>query len=256
MMGKKIILMANDRPGLEVCKYILAEGDEIVRLYIHKENNQKLTEEIIAASGCSEGDVFLASELKNDKHTKTLYDLNADFIITVYWAYLINEEILNSVPNTVNFHPALLPVNRGWHPHVHSIIDGSPLGVTLHSIALTADSGPIWAQEEVKLDPYDTAFTIYEHLQNKIIDLFQRKWGAIKNGKITPTVQDESKAVYHKKNEIGKLDEINLKKEMPLKEAINLLRARSFGNRGFAFYHDQGEKVYLNLRLSKDTFFK
>ena len=37
---------------------------------------------------------------------------------------------------------------------------------------------------------------------------------------------------------------------------INLLRARSFNNLGFAYYKSNGEKIYLNLKLSKSNKFE
>ena len=37
---------------------------------------------------------------------------------------------------------------------------------------------------------------------------------------------------------------------------INLLRARSFGDYGFSYFIDQnGEKIYMNIKLSKTNKF-
>ena len=103
----------------------------------------------------------------------------------------------------VNFHRALLPINRGWYPHVHSILDGTPTGVTLHLVDENADTGPILVQKEVQLEPIDTADSIYHKLQNEIVLMFKENWIKIKNHEITPTSQDESKSIYHKKSEIS-----------------------------------------------------
>ena len=79
------------------------------------------------------------------------------------------KEIFSSVETTVNFHPALLPINRGWFPHVHSLIDGSKAGVTLHQIAEGADTGLIWVQEEEKIISTDTAIIkLYNPLPDNI----------------------------------------------------------------------------------------
>ena len=246
--------MANDLPGLEVAKFLIEENEEILRLYIHQPDNQKLTNEIIETVSCSE--VYQASLLKDQTHVKELKMLNADFIITIYWAYLLKPEVINSVKDTVNFHPALLPINRGWFPHVHSIIDGSPLGVTLHRIDEGADTGPIWVQKEIELLSTDTAKSIYDRLQHEMVQLFKDNWNEIKSGQLSPKPQDHSKAIYHKKDEIDELDLINLDEKMTARELINKLRARSFGDLGFAYFKEGEDRTHINLRLSNNNNFK
>ena len=246
--------MANDWPGLEVAKFLVEENENIIRLYVHKPDNQKLSNEIIDAVSCSE--VYDASLLKDEAHVEELKLLDADFIITVYWAYLLTPDVINSVKGSINFHPALLPINRGWFPHVHSIIDGSPLGVTLHRIDEGADTGPVWVQKEIDLLSTDTAKSIYDLLQREMVELFKNNWNAIKSGKLTPQAQDNSKAIYHKKNEIELLDFIDLDKETTARELINKLRARSFGDLGFAYFEDEGDRIHVNLRLSKNNKFE
>ena len=254
---KKIILLANDKPGLDVCKYLVEQGEQIERLYIHEEQNTKYADEIIKASNCKKGKIYLSKDLKDPMHLNELKKVKADWIITVYWAYLISEEVINMArEGTINFHPALLPINRGWYPHVYSIIDGTPTGITLHVIEKSADTGPVWAQEEVPIEPLDTSDTIYYRLQEEIVKLFKKTWPDIKSGKIKPIPQDETKAIYHKKIEIDAFDSLDLNSEMRVKDLINILRARSFGNRGFAYYENDEQKVYVNIRLGKSTYFE
>ena len=254
--SSKIILMANDKPGLAVAEFLRKSGENILRLYLHEPEMQKFGQEIITASGCKKDQIYLAKYLKEDNHLNEFIDLKPDYIITVYWAWILKKDILDSViKGTINFHPALLPINRGWYPHVHSIIDESPLGVTLHKMDDTADTGPIWAQKEVQLQPYDTADKIYHRLQDEIVKLFIETWQKIKSNQLVPKPQDESIAVYHKKSDVGIMDQLELNKEMKVKDLINLLRARSFGNKGFAYYKLGDKKVHINLRLSDSPNF-
>ncbi len=256
-MNKKIILLANDRPGIEVCKYLIDHGETILRLYIHDPEEQKYANEIISNSRLDQRNIFLAGTLKDPDHIKEISNIHFDYIISVYWAHLLPKSLLDSArEGTVNFHPALLPINRGWYPHVHSIIDGSPLGVTLHAMDESADTGPIWAQKEVSLSPYDTAGSIYDKLQGEIVALFIETWPKILDKSIIPIPQDNSRAVYHKKKEVDALDKVNLESSMKVREIINLLRARSFGTMGFAFYEVDGEKVYVNIKLGKSNNFR
>ena len=250
----KIVLMANDIVGLKVAEHIISKGDKIVRLYLHQEGKTKMANEIIDASLCVDDEIFYANSL-DQTNINSLKALNADFIITVYWAHLLTLDVINTVKDTVNFHPALLPINRGWFPHVHSILDGSASGVTIHRIDEGADTGPIWAQKEIKLSVYDTAKKIYDKLQKEIVNLFIENWDNIKNGTIKPFPQDHSKAVYHNKSEISKLDQIDIEKNTSARELINILRARSFGNLGFAYFNENNKKVFLNLRISDNHKF-
>lgn len=254
---QRIILMANDWPGVEVARYLVLEGEQIIRLYLHARNNRKYGQEIIKASKVKKAQIFDFKKLRDSKHVKGLQKLSCDYIVTVYWAHLLKKEVFNCTQKgTVNFHPALLPVNRGWYPHVHSILDGSPAGITLHKIEEEADTGDIWSQKRIALSELDTAFTIHKRLQKELVKLFKKTWPKIKNGKIQAFSQDSSKAIYHKKLEVDKFDKLDLDKTMKVKDVINLLRARSFGDKGFAYYERGKEKIYLNIKLSKSSYFR
>ena len=255
-IAQRVVLMANYKPGLEVCRILREMGDEIVRLYV-ADPESELAQETIRLSWLPEGRIFEGTALRDPEHVEGLRTEPVDFIITVYWPYLLKQDVFGHARRgTVNFHPALLPINRGWYPHVHSLLDGSPCGVTLHQIDAGIDTGPIWSQRVVSISPFDTAKTLYDRLQTEIVLLFRDEWPKIRRGESRPYHQDEAKAVYHKKAEIGALDEINLSRSYTGQELVNLLRARSFGELGFAFFEDEGQKVYLNLRLSPTREFE
>jgi methionyl-tRNA formyltransferase len=181
------------------------------------------------------------------EHTKNIKEL--DSIITVYWPFIVPMDFCNSASITVNFHPALLPINRGWYPHVHSIIDGSPAGVTLHKLSEEADQGDIWAQQKIEIQPWENAGDVYIKLQASITQLFVENWELIATGKIIPWQQDESMAVYHSKKEIDSMDEIDLNRSYLAGDFLNLLRARTFGERGFAYFEVNGKKIKVRIEL-------
>ena len=256
MKSQKIILFANYFPGLEICKYLVSEGEHIERMYI-VDPEESFAKKIIQASKLSKKNIFTADKIKEPEHIKELKQLDVDFMITVYWPYLLKPEIFKVSKNgCINFHPAFLPVNRGWYPHVHSILDGTPTGVTLHLIDENADTGPILVQREVQLEPIDTAGSIYHKLQNEIVLMFKENWTKIKNHEITPIAQDQSKSIYHKKSEISSLDFIDLEKEYKAKDLINILKARTFDDKSFAYFIVDGKKIYLNLKLSYNNNFE
>ncbi|MBK7973132.1 MAG: hypothetical protein IPK07_07585 [Deltaproteobacteria bacterium] len=250
-----IALFANHRPGLEVAGFLAgrAPHDQVRALYLTGEQPEN-DERIVQALGIGRERVFVGADvLKNEEHVEWFKRQQFDAVICVYWPWLLAEEVFSAVATTVNFHPALLPINRGWFPHVHSLIDGSATGVTLHRIEKGADTGAVWAQREVKILPTDTAKDIYDRLQVDIVDLFKDRWEDIECGKIAPSPQDERLAVYHSKKEIEELDRIDRNATYVAADLINRLRARTFGNRGFAYYEEDGEKIFLQIRLSRSS---
>ncbi len=251
----RIALFANTCAGIEICRYLVNEtSDEIVALYLSG-SYPEVDEKIVVESGLHQNSIFKKEDLNSTEHINWLSELSLDVLITVYWPFLLKSTVFSKANKTVNFHPALLPVNRGWYPHVHSIIDGSKIGVTLHSIEVDADTGPVWAQKEVILLPTDTAKVIYDRLQEEIIQLFKQNWFDIREGNLILSAQDESKATYNRKETISELDYIDLNKKYSAQELINILRARTFGDRGFAFFEKNGEKIYMNIRLSTTNDF-
>ncbi len=253
-----IALFANHLPGLKVAEYLsrCAPYDQIRALYLTGENID-FDETIIQATGISRDRVFTGPDvIKSQNHLDWLEKQELDAIVCVYWPWLLNENVFTLAKKTINFHPAFLPINRGWFPHVHSLIDGSKTGVTLHQIEKGADTGNIWAQKEIPILSTDTAKDIYDRLQNEIVKLFEEKWDDIKFGRIKATPQNHSAAIYHSKNEIEKLDKVDLDASYKAKDLLNILKARTFGNRGFAYFEENGEKIYINIKLSKTTKFE
>ena len=252
MKKTKVVLFASHFPGVKTAAHLKECEDEILRLYL-PDRKEKYASDIIEASGVPESKIFYWGDV-DDKEVLAaeLRALKPEYFVLVYWPYLLKGG-MTAIPlvGSVNFHPALLPINRGWYPHVHSIIDGSPLGVTLHDIDEGIDTGKVWVQKEVDLKSTDTAKSIYDRLQNEIIALFEENWNDIKSGRKKSTPQNESRATYHSKKDIDGLDKLDLDKTYSGRDLINLLRARSFGELGFAYFEEDGKRIHMNLRLSE-----
>jgi len=250
-----IVLMLSHESGRRVAEFFSRRNIEnIVALYLEEES--AFSDEIIEILDVGSERVFFGKNVLSDnENIKWLHEQDVDFLLTVYWPWLLDEKLFSASKNTMNFHPALLPVNRGWYPHVHSILDGSKCGVTLHQISKDADQGDVWVQKEVVINDSDTAEDIYIRLQDEICDLFSNNWENIRLGRCKAKSQEHENASYHAKNELALLDKLNLD-EISGRELFNLLRARSFGNRGFAYIENENEKLYLNLRIGKSSLFE
>lgn len=71
-------------------------------------------------------------------------------VIALHCKQVFPAELVKGI-RCINIHPGLNPYNRGWFPHVFSIINGLPVGVTLHEMDKELDHGPIIDQEELKV---------------------------------------------------------------------------------------------------------
>jgi methionyl-tRNA formyltransferase len=253
-----IALFANHLPGLWVAEFLgNSSPDDLVKVLYLTGNDLSADQKIIDTLSIPQSNIFVGPEhLKNEDHIAWLSEQGINTIICVYWPWLLAEDMFTIADKTINFHPALLPINRGWFPHVHSLLDGSKTGVTLHKIEKGADTGDIWAQKEVLIQPTDTAKDIYDRLQVEIFTLFKEKWCDIKSNNIQPFPQNEDMANYHAKGEIGNLDRIDINASYKGKDLINKLRARTFGNKGFSYFEIDGEKFYINIKISKTCNFK
>ena len=251
-MPRRIALFANGKVGLDVARYLAGTDDEVVLLFLSGQY-PLVDSEILSVLTANDQLIVCKGDLRSDldKNLKRIRDSGAESILTVYWPFILPEQILELAELTLNFHPALLPQNRGWYPHVHNILEGSPAGVTLHKLSKGADEGDIWAQREVSVNPWDCAGDLYKTLQKEITNLFIENWPLIKSNKLNAVPQSGKPSSYHAKKEIEAFDEIELDKNYTGREIINLLRARTFGDRGFAYFKVGQDKIYLTLKLEK-----
>jgi methionyl-tRNA formyltransferase len=254
---RKIALLANHFPGVEISRFLASSReDSIHALYLVGEDS-KFYDDTVQSSGVVNGNIFTGKDVFRDADHINWFKLqNFDAIICVYWPWILSSDFFSNIPITINFHPALLPVNRGWFPHVHSIIDGSQLGVTLHKLSEKADTGEIWVQKEIKVLETEDAKEIYDRLQTEIIELFKNNWEKITANQIECQKQNECSANYHKKSEINFLDEFDPKENMSFDSFIKRLRARSFGKRSFAYYFKDGKKYFVRIQVSEKSDFR
>lgn len=250
----RIFLLANNSVGYEVCKYLKERGETIVGLGVHDKLKQKFTNEIITTAGVSKKYIFYPHDLRNNSKLTIIKNLKPDIIIAAFWGYILKKELL-AIPSSgaINFHPGYLPYNRGMNPNVWPFIENTPAGVTIHYIDEGIDTGDIIAREKVKIFPTDTAGDIYDKTLIEIVELFKKIWPNIATGKNMRKSQSlyNEKSTFHKATDISYFDKIDLHKTYTGGELIKLLRARTYKDRYFSYYEEDGEKIYIKVQLSK-----
>ena len=121
---------------------------------------------------------------------KLISDMNIDFIVADRARSLIKQDVINLLPKrSVNLHPSYLPWNRGYHPNYWSVVDNTPMGVTIHCIAEGIDTGDILLQERIYPIKDDTLRTIYDRCRVAMVKLFKHNWVKIRNHQLPPKAQ-------------------------------------------------------------------
>lgn len=249
----RIVFLGNNLAALWVVEWLKTRGEHLAALVVHPPERQKLGAEIISAAGLPKEAVFQADELAREDVLARLRQLQPEVGVSVFFGYILKPPFLKLLPRgCVNLHPALLPYNRGAHPNVWSIVEGTPAGATLHLVDEGVDTGAILAQRELPVEPVDTGETIYRRLEQVCVDLFQQAWPEFVAGKLTPQPQPREADTSHRVRDLERISEIDLNRSYRASDLINLLRARTFPPHRGAYFVAGGRKVFLELKLSYD----
>jgi len=112
----------------------------------------------------------------------TIDDL--DLVLTIGYGVLLPESIL-SLPKHgfLNLHFSLLPAYRGAAPAQRALQNGELVtGVTVFQLDKGMDTGPIFAQQSINIDPSWRSFELLQHLSHLGPDVVQKSLDMIQNG--------------------------------------------------------------------------
>lgn len=121
-----------------------------------------------------------------------------DIMVVVAYGQLLPPALLAIPPQgCVNVHASLLPKFRGAAPINWALIRGEHMtGVSLVLLEETLDTGPIFRQSEVPIDPADNAQTLHDRLAVLGARCLLTVVDSIAAGVAKPVPQDHSQATY------------------------------------------------------------
>src|SRR5437773_2831925 len=135
--------------------------------------------------------------IKNNEEFRTqLANLKPDAIIVVGYGRIIPQWMIDLPPQgNINLHASLLPKYRGAAPIQWAIANGEPVtGNTTMRIDAGLDTGDILLQEQLPINPDDTAETLAPRLADMGADLLVETLRELEAGSIRPRPQDDSEA--------------------------------------------------------------
>lgn len=180
-------------------------------------------------------------------------EIELDLILSINYLFLLDKELIDYLPLSINLHGSLLPKYRGRTPHVWSIINGEKYtGVTAHLIDQNCDTGDIIKQVKVPITENDTGAKILDKYENIYPSLLISVLNDISNEKLQRIKQDDSKATYFGK----RIPEDGLINWDWQKDRIrNWVRAQAYPYPG-SFSFINGEKIIVDKIKFSDKGFE
>jgi methionyl-tRNA formyltransferase len=170
--------------------------------------------------------VYQPQTLKGDAFSALLEKIDPELIIVAAYGKILPQNVLDYPRyGCINVHGSLLPEYRGAAPIQRAIIDGKAVtGITIMMMEAGLDTGDILLKKEVPIYENDNFETIHDRLGECGAAALTEVLSSLKEGSLTRTPQDHSKATYAAK--IEKADcLINFAR--PARDVHNLIRGLS-----------------------------
>ena len=122
-----------------------------------------------------------------------------DIVLTIGYGILLPLNIL-TLPKFgfLNLHFSLLPAYRGAAPAQRALLNGeTQTGVTVFQLDKGMDTGPIYTQESIEIEPWWRSFELLQHLADLGPGAVQKSFEMIKNQE-SPKVQEGAASIAAK----------------------------------------------------------
>jgi methionyl-tRNA formyltransferase len=236
---KKIFVVTDNKKIFEELKKIITSKENIAVDYFCSHKSQAIFKNEINANKIIPVTI---------KENTDFFIENYDLGISCHSKQLFPSKLVKTIL-CINIHPGLNPYNRGWFPQVFSIINGLPVGATIHVMDEEIDHGDIIIQEEVKIYSFENSLDVYNKVHAKEIELFSQVVDNIL-ARDFPRIKPKFEGNYNSIDDYKKLCQIDLNKKVTMKQAIDFLRAMTHPPYKNAYFLDEnGNKVYISVQL-------
>jgi methionyl-tRNA formyltransferase len=172
-----------------------------------------------------------------------LRDAAPDFTVVVSFGKILPREVLDVAKRgNINLHASLLPRYRGASPVVGAIVNGDPFtGVTIMEMAEALDTGPIYLQTIVGIDPFESAGRLSERLAAAGAPLLVETLRRISREGLRPVPQPEEGVV---KSPLLRKEDGRIPWEKDALAVHNHIRGMNPWPGGFCWYRGAYLKVH------------
>lgn len=197
-------------------------------------------------------DVEILALLTEKSQLSLIKELRPEIVISSGFEHKVPKEVID-VPEKgiVNLHPSYLPYNRGSHPYIWPLVDGTPAGVSVHFMSEEIDEGPVIDKEKVEVRPDDTSRSLRDRLMDRQAELFRENWERIREGP-KANEQMEGPAKTHYRKELDEISKLEMREEKRVEEVIDKLRALSYTDEGLAYFEEDSERFFVKLDITPE----
>lgn len=167
-----------------------------------------------------------------------------DIIVSASYRKKLPSSILGLCPDSINFHPSLLPKHRGCWSGFWAIFEGdAETGVTCHRMLEEFDEGAILHQERVPILPIDTSVSLYKRLLPVTAACARHVLGLYFAGGLPTGREQTGSASYHFR--MLPFDGI-IQPEWPADQVDRFIRAMYFPPFDGAAVLINGQRIFVN----------
>jgi methionyl-tRNA formyltransferase len=257
-MSNLRIAFAGDRDiSVRVLQRIIKDNVLPVALLVADNGRASHSRELIGiCSYLNPSYVLRGKEFRLPHGIELLSKLNLDFIIGIHFPYIVPEEVLTiSRQGFLNLHPGYLPYNRGWHTPNWAILEGTPIGATLHFMDQGIDTGDIIHQKQLHISPGDTAHTLYSRLKDLEFEVFDEAWPLIISGSYKRIKQSLDEGASHKSKDLfsPNIQKIDLESQTTCRDLLRRLRALTTNRiEEAAFFEEEGRRFRVQVSIHEE----
>ena len=170
---------------------------------------------------------IIKKEFKN--FSKSIKTGQFDWLLNIWSSTIYKKDFLCKFKHNLNLHPSYLPYNRGKDPYIWSIVNQTPLGVTIHKMSEKIDYGDYYVRKKIKLSFPFTGFDLYQKSLAEIYKLFIKNWPKIRDETISLKKYNFKKKL-NLRNDLKKINYIDLdrKKENKIKSFVMKILSQDF----------------------------
>lgn len=251
-------VFAGDRDlSVEILRHLIETCGTPSVLMVSGDLYASHSEALVRLSGLEPSRVFRGKDFCTELGMETLRSCAPDYIIGIHFPHIIPKDVL-AIPavGVLNLHPAFLPFNRGWHTPSWAILDGTPVGATLHFMSDGIDTGDIVHQRQMIIRPEHTADSLYQELKRLEVEVFKEALPSIRSLNPPRRPQNVTDGTSHRRQDLFRsgVQEIFLTETTSAGSLLQKLRALTTNAIGeAAFFHLDGMKYRVQVNITPET---
>jgi len=246
--GARVVVFAGAAVGLAVGRALAAQGARCAGLVLDAADPAGVNVELAGLHLA--GEVRRVARRWSAEELGWLRGLAADWIVLAWWPYIVDREVITAARGgCLNFHPSLLPHGAGRNPNFWALVEGTPFGVTIHHVTEEIDGGDIAWQEPLPVTWEDTGATLHARAREAVAALFARHWLELERGEVPRHPQPAGARRYHRGGAMQAASVLALEERRPVREVLDLLRARTFEPHPAVRFEDAGKTYEVRISI-------